>query len=688
MIGAQENASDMADVFISYSRHDRKIAHQFATGLEREGLSVWWDQAIHAGEAFDRVTEKALEEARAVVVLWSGRSVESDWVRAEATQARATRRLVPVLIEPCKRPVIFELIHTADLAGWSGDATDSRWRTFIDDLRCTIGRAREEAGLAQQGPVAAVASRKSARHVVALGIGAALLAAAGLYWAQLLRSGNVAPTAATAPTPAVPVAQTGVTLAVLPFANLSADPAQDYFSDGLTEEILNRLARIPALRLTGRTSSFSFKGKNEDLRQIGAKLGVEHLLEGSVRKDGDQLRVTAQLIRAEDGTQQWSKTYDRSLSRVFAVQDEIAKDVAQALSVKLDVGTLNRAQGGTTNVEAYDGYLRWRDFQLSERRDPAEERRMVQRLREAVALDPGFVLAWDGLAQSLTGLAWRAQPAEAAQLRAEAAAANERIVALAPDSWIVQRERAYALFAEGKWAEAIAVARAIMESSPRSWEHTYPYINLIFSVGQLEETARIVGELQAIEPLAMFVSRDQQWNLTALRRYDDAEAEYQRSKTLAGSYAEPEYNRFLRLLSREDTDPQALRDQYRLLQDSEKGSLPDYLRELAPVLGDRPGMLEVLRREFAAQPSSAIAQTADALGDADLALASLRSGWDGRRLEYDDYWSLWIAPYSALRTLPGYKVLMRESGLADHWRQTGDWGDVCRPVSDDDFECS
>ncbi len=180
MIGAKENASDMADVFVSYSRDDREIARQFATGLEREGFSVWWDQAIHAGEAFDRVTEKALEEARAVVVLWSRRSVESDWVRAEATQARATRRLVPVMIEPCKRPVMFELIHTADLTGWNGDATDPRWRTFIDDLRRTTGQARQDPALAQRGPVAAAASRKGGRSRVALGIVAALLAVAGL----------------------------------------------------------------------------------------------------------------------------------------------------------------------------------------------------------------------------------------------------------------------------------------------------------------------------------------------------------------------------------------------------------------------------------------------------------------------------------------------------------------------------
>jgi TolB-like protein/tetratricopeptide (TPR) repeat protein len=474
---------------------------------------------------------------------------------------------------------------------------------------------------------------------------------------------------------------------VLPFANLSADPAQEYFSDGLTEEILNRLAQVPGLRLTGRTSSFSFKGKNEDLRQIGAKLGVGHLLEGSVRTDGDRLRITAQLVRADDGTQQWSKSYDRNRSSVFAVQDEIATDVAQALQVKLDVGSLNRAQGGTTNVEAYDRYLRWRRFELSENSDQAETRRMAQQLREAVAIDPGFVLAWDALAQSLTGLAGRAPPAEATQLRTEAAEARARVAALAPDSWIVQRERAFDLFAAGKWAEAIAVAKAVMESSPRSWEHTYPYTHFLFAVGRLEETARIVGELQVIEPLAMFLSRDQQWNLTTLRRYDDAEAEYQRSRTLDGNHTQPEFIRFIRLLSREDTEPQALRDQFRRMRDTHGERLEGYLQKLEPVLGDRPRMLEVLRNEFSTQRTGHVYFAADALGDAELALAALRVWVNGRSPDPVAYEELWIAPYSTLRTLPGYKALLRETGLADYWRQTGDWGDVCRPVGADDFEC-
>ena len=144
---------------------------------------------------------------------------------------------------------------------------------------------------------------------------------------------------------------------MLPFANLSSDPDQEYFSDGLTEEILNQLAQINALSVTGRTSSFSFKGKNEDVRTIARKLGVGNLLEGSIRKEGRQLRITAQLVNGKDGAHLWSQTYDRELSGVFALQEEIAKDVASALSIKLDVGETRRAKGGTTTVDAWDKYL-------------------------------------------------------------------------------------------------------------------------------------------------------------------------------------------------------------------------------------------------------------------------------------------------------------------------------------------
>jgi adenylate cyclase len=182
------------------------------------------------------------------------------------------------------------------------------------------------------------------------------------------------------------IAPTGISVAVLPFVDMSPEHNQDYFSDGLSEEVLNQLAQIKELRVTGRTSSFSFKGKNEDLRIIGEKLGVNHLLEGSVRKSDKRLRVTAQLINAVDGTHLWSHSYDSELTDVFAVQEQIATEVAQALSISLDVGEMSRAKGGTTNVDAYDIYLHAQTllYELG----PKELLQSARLYRDALALDP------------------------------------------------------------------------------------------------------------------------------------------------------------------------------------------------------------------------------------------------------------------------------------------------------------
>ena len=185
---------------------------------------------------------------------------------------------------------------------------------------------------------------------------------------------------------AIPPVQT---IAVLPFVNLTGDPEQEVIADGLAEEVANQLAAIPDLRVTGRASSFSFKGKNEDLRMIAKKLGVANLLEGSLRGDGERLRVTVQLIDGSDGTRLWSSSpYEHEQSGILAAQDQIARDVARALSVTLDVGELNRAQGGTRNLEAARQYWQWRQMMLAGRLGPEERRRMVRLMRDAVRLDP------------------------------------------------------------------------------------------------------------------------------------------------------------------------------------------------------------------------------------------------------------------------------------------------------------
>jgi len=196
-----------------------------------------------------------------------------------------------------------------------------------------------------------------------------------------------------------PIAPTTPSIAVLPFADMSPGKDQEYLSDGIAEEILNSLAQVGGLRVIGRTSSFSFKGKNEDLRSIGEKLGVAHLLEGSVRRSGTRIRVTTQLVEAGRGSHLWSQIYDRELTDVFEVQDEIAKSVVAALKLRFGTSSESSAQDRhTTNLEAYQQYLLGEHFRKRASEDG--NRRAIEAYEKAVALDPGYSPAWVGLSQA------------------------------------------------------------------------------------------------------------------------------------------------------------------------------------------------------------------------------------------------------------------------------------------------
>ncbi len=194
-------------------------------------------------------------------------------------------------------------------------------------------------------------------------------------------------------------------IAVLPFVNLSDNDDLEYFSDGLSEELLNALAGVEDLRVAARTSSFAFKGTNADIRTIADSLGVETVLEGSVRRSGDQVRITVQLIDAEHGFHLWSNEYDRGLDDVFATQDEIANAVTAALIPRLKADDAPTTRGGTKIVEAYDEYLKGREKWRI--REVAGLREAVEHFRTAVELDPNFALAWSGLADAIDALVWR-----------------------------------------------------------------------------------------------------------------------------------------------------------------------------------------------------------------------------------------------------------------------------------------
>ncbi|KAF1715503.1 hypothetical protein CSC74_13080 [Pseudoxanthomonas yeongjuensis] len=529
---------------------------------------------------------------------------------------------------------------------------------------------------------------------LAAGAAAALLAATAVAW-LLHKDDGAAPDAV----PAVPAPPS---LAVLPFADLSQAQDQEYLADGLAEEILNQLAQAPALRVVGRTSSFSFKGKNEDLRTIGRKLGVAYLLEGSVRKDGGHLRVTAQLVGAGDGTHLWSKTYARELRGVFAVQEEISRDVAQALSVKLDVARFNRGQGGTTHVEAYERFLRWRSIVMREQFDFEHDRERLQLAREMVALDPQCVLCWDALAGSLNSMAQELRGAQADQLRAEALQVRERIARIAPDSWVARRDRSNALWRQGRRVEAIALAKEIVDSGPPTKERVWDYSYMLYAMGHLQEAVALIEQVRAVEPMALFLSRDLQYDYTAARRYRDAEAEYQRGRQLEGSQLEPDYVAFIRQLAGKRPGGLAqLRELHgRLLKHSKDFDTP-FFRDLGAVLDEREAMLALVRKALADEAygggyneaSYMWTNVADALGDTDLAMTALRreleaqGGFKDGAMAQFPYVAFWNAPYSGVRAHPDFKRLLAEAGVVDYWRQTGRWGDGCGPVGADDFQC-
>jgi TolB-like protein len=657
----------MKDIFLSYSRDDQATARRFAEGLEHAGFSVWWDVTLKSGEDYDKVTEHALESAKAVVVLWSKKSVDSRWVRAEATQADRNHTLVPVMIEPCKRPLMFELKQTAELGHWKGDANDKAWLAFLSDVHQFVNKGA--------APVSAAApTRPSRQHRTVMAMAAlALLVIGAGAWALSHRGAPVA----EQPVATTTTANTDVTLAVLPFANLSSDPEQEYFSDGLTEEILNQLAQVKQLHLTGRTSSFSFKGKNEDLRVIAEKLGVANLLEGSIRKDGKQLRITAQLINGKDGSHQWSRTYDRELSGIFALQDEIAKDVAKALSITLDVGAMSRAMGGTNNLDAYDKFLQ-AQAQFQQSTTPDKYLAAAQLYHEAVMLDPDFAKAWVGVYRSLLLATSLGNPDPLLGKQMNEALA--KVDALAKDAWWTQQLHASQLLDQRQWLEADKLYQALLPIAPAT-EIASGYVNFLAETGREQEAIAYSRRLVQAEPLSRSASLQVQIVLDQAGRPEEAQQEYQRAQSLPGTAGLER----LFWLMREWSSKNPNADQIRQFFVDAK-NLSRY--GITADNWNNPQAARAALKKAAQDPANRnviLAAFADHYGEKDLSLDILRTAL----VDHKDkqVLSLWQSNESGRRADPRFKTIVRDMGLVDYWRTTGKWADYCQPVGSDDFEC-
>jgi serine/threonine protein kinase/Flp pilus assembly protein TadD len=351
---------------------------------------------------------------------------------------------------------------------------------------------------------------------------------------QALGSGSVVtPTnTETVPVAAVSAAKS---VAVLPFANLSADPESEYFTDGMADEIINALSKIQSLRVASRTSSFAFKGKNEDIGEIGKKLKVSTVLEGSMRKMGSKLRITAQLINVADGYQLWSERYDREMEDVFAIQDDISQAIVKALRVILSEGEKKQIEKAhAVDVKAYDYYLRGRQYFHHFRRKSLEYAR--QMFNRAIDIDPEYARAYAGVADTCS-LLYTYFDARESNVR-QADTASLRAIELEPDLAEARVARGIALSVNKRFDEAIPEFEQAMKLDPKLFDAVYWFARTRRSQGQLEEAARLFERAAALRPEDYQVPGFLAQILSALGRSEESTVQFRRQTRLVDEHLE------------------------------------------------------------------------------------------------------------------------------------------------------
>jgi adenylate cyclase len=439
----------MSHVFISYARADEPIASLIADELREGGFEVWRDDEIPAHRPYAEVIEERISGALAVVVLWSAEAAKSHWVRAEADTARTALTLVQVSLDGTIPPLPFNQIQCADLKSWDGQRTASGWQKLVASV----------SELAGPQPASADERPRSASREVSV--------------------------------------------CVLPFQNMSGDAEQEYFSDGISEDITTDLSKVSALEVIARNTAFTFKGQSVNVCEVAKKLGVSHVLEGSVRKVGNQVRITAQLIDGRTGGHVWADRFDRDLTDIFTIQDEISKAIVAALKLKLMPEEKKAIeQRGTQSAEAYNLYLLARQYWVTGNQgDMRREERVMRICGRAVEVDPYYARAWallgmaqsnlryvfrcqidDGVAAAHSALTIDPSIAEARlpkvrrledrQQYAQADVEMEMALELDPESWEVNKEGARVFMRQRRFADAALLlekAVALMEADVHGW---------------------------------------------------------------------------------------------------------------------------------------------------------------------------------------------------------------------------
>jgi TolB-like protein/Flp pilus assembly protein TadD len=503
-------------IFLSYARADQKRALPIIKILEAAGYSVWWDGLLEPGERFSRTTEDALERAKAVIVLWSKTSTASHWVHDEATRGRDRKCLVPVSIDGSEAPLGFRQFQVIDISKAKPTPQAPAYQAVLRAVAALHDRPYEAP------PAASFAAPTISRRM-AIGGGAAVLVTGGAAaWLTGLVGGS---------------SVSATSVAVLPFANLSGDPEQVYFSDGLAAEIRSQLARNELLQVAAQASSNMFRERADDARTISRKLRVAYYLDGNVRRAGDIVKVSAELINGKTGTAEWEESFERPIANIFAVQSEIATHVASALSVEIDPDRAKNTDvkqlGGTKSVVAFDAYLRGKDL-YDAGMDEASDRQALAKFDEAIAADGQYAAAHAARSRALSVIAnIYATGNERRNLFDAAVLAGRRAVSLAPE------------FAEAHSALGFAIAfgQLNMKAARVPYERSYAlgrgdadvlsrYAVFRSRFGEYGPANQAILQSSALDPLNARTFRSIGDINYGAGRYDEAVAGYEKALSL------------------------------------------------------------------------------------------------------------------------------------------------------------
>jgi adenylate cyclase len=495
----------LVDVFVSYARLDYERVAPLVAALEAEGWTVWWDPDISPGEEFDTLIAEALESARSVLVVWTPNSVGSRWVRGEARDAADRGVLVPVRFDQVKLPIDFRAVHTIDLDDWDEDPEGESFRRIRQVLAAKLASSPDSAHARPAArpprPRAARAGPAMRRQMgmllvamLALGIGALLMKAygpqPGSVPAQMPGDGT--------PTPAVEMTVSAdPSIAVMPFVDLSPERDNAYFSDGLSEALMDSLGRIPGLAVASRTSSFAFREAGQSVPEVARALQVASLLEGSVRKAGDQLKISARLLDGRSGRPLWSETFDATMQDIFSVQETISRKIADALKIQL-MGSETLVAIPTRDEVAYEDYLRGRDH-LRRAGTAANLQRAISYFESALARDPQMGVALAGICTarwekySLSRERVLADEAIEACMHAYAQAGSDSSVELMVALGSLYR-------GIGDTEHSLSLFQEALELSPNDAEVNSGLATTLRQMGRLEDAVRLQRRAIELDP--------------------------------------------------------------------------------------------------------------------------------------------------------------------------------------------